>query len=381
LCRSEYPTKLGPEATDPKRETIRAGPDFLIFDDRRSASSPRCRHGDMLLTVPLRRLINLARTLALVLLAVLPNAGQAEPRLITIFTGARSGVYYYAGGTICALVNAHRWAHGIRCLSQASDGSIANLQALRRGAANFAIVQSDWQFHAYEGTDFFANRGPDRSLRSVLALYPEPFTVLAKSSTGIARFSDLKGKRVNLGPVGSGSRATMTAVMDEIGWSPDDFAYAGDLGTGALTQALCNDDIDAAVLVIAHPNLAVEDILSSCDVILVPVDAEITEELVNAHPYYAAYSIPSRVYPGMSSGVDTFTLTATLVTTTQTPPKVVREVAKAIVDALPEFRSKHPSFAEFDVGQMLSQGLSAPMHTAAERYFTETGLRSGRARP
>ncbi len=330
------------------------------------------------MTVSLLSPLSFARALAFVGLTILPHAAMAEPRLITINTGPRSGVYYYAGGTICALVNAHRWIHGIRCVTQESDGSIANLQALRRGEATFAIVQSDWQFHAFGGTDVFANHGPDRTLRSVFALFPETFTILARSSAGIARFSDLNGKRVNLGPMGSGSRATMTAVMEEIGWSPGNFAYAGDFGAGELTQALCNGDVDAAVQVIAHPNLAVEDILSSCDIVIVPVDTEIIEQLVDVHPYYVAYSIPSGVYPSLPSSINTFTLTATLITTTKTPPAVVREVAKAVVDSLPEFQLKHPAFGEFEIGQILSEGLTAPLHPAAAKYFEEIGLRPAR---
>jgi len=317
---------------------------------------------------------------ALAAFAPLRPAG-ADPRLITLFTGARSGVYYYAGGVICALVNRERWSRGIRCITQDSEGSIDNLRALRRGEATFAIVQSDWQYHAVTGTGVFEARGPDRSLRSVLALYPEPFTVLARDSAGIARLSDLLGKRVNIGPAGSGGRATMETVMAEMGWSAEDFGHLGDLRPEALPKALCNGDVDAAVMVIAHPNLGVEDILSSCDVVLVPVDPEIVARLVADRPEYFAYAIPGGTYPDQPSGVDVFALAATLVTSAQTSPTIVREVARAIMDALPEFRTRHPSFDEFDRDQMLSEGLTAPLDRAAQRYYVEAGLLPEGARP
>ncbi|ARE39262.1 TRAP transporter solute receptor, TAXI family precursor [Rhodovulum sp. P5] len=303
------------------------------------------------------------------------GAGNVPPRLVTLFTGDRSGVYYYAGGTICALVNARRWTSGVRCLTQASGGSIENLQALRRGDAGFAIVQSDWQFHAVNGTDVFEGRGPDRSLRSVMSLYPEPFSILARGTSGIARLSDIVGKRVSIGPLGSGGRATMEMVMAEMGWGAADFAHIADLRATELAKALCDGDIDAAVLVIAHPNLAVEDILSSCDIILVPVDREISDRLVAEHPFFFRYAIPGGTYPGQTSSVDTFALAATLVTTSRTPPAAVRTVAEALVDGLAEFRARHPSFAEFDTGQMLHDGLTAPLHGAARRFYEEAGLR------
>jgi len=320
----------------------------------------------------------LARALLIPVLACCALAAEgaetAPPRLITVLTGDRSGVYYYAGGTICALVNAHRWSHGVRCIARQSGGSIENLQKLRRGDADFAIVQSDWQFHAVTGTAVFEGRGPDRSLRSVMALYPEPFSILARGTSGIARFSDLVGKRVSIGPAGSGGRATMETVMSEMGWTTADFAYLADLKATDLAKALCSGDIDAAVLVIAHPNLAVEDILSSCDIVLVPVDREITDSLVAKRPFFFRYAIPSGTYPGQTSNVDTFALSATLVTTAQTPPAAVRTLAEALVEGLPEFRARHPSFAELDTGQRLREGLTAPLHGAAQRFYEEAGL-------
>jgi TRAP transporter TAXI family solute receptor len=318
------------------------------------------------------------RRLRLVCIALfaltMPADAHAEPRLIVVDTGAKTGVYYFAGGSICALVNAQRWTTGIRCIVRETDGSIENLLALRRGAADFAIAQSDWQFHAMQGSGPFETRGPDRNLRSVLALYPEPFTILARGGSGIRRLSDLPGKRVNIGPVGSGSRATMEAVMDTMGWSGEDFAHLADLGISELPQALCSGDLDAAVMVIAHPNLAVEDVLSACDVTLIPAGAAVIDRLLAERPYFFAYSIPSGAYPAQSASVDVFALSATLVTSAQTPPPVVREVVSALVGALNEFRARHPSFAEFDLRQMLSEGLTAPLHAAAAHYYDDMGL-------
>lgn len=305
---------------------------------------------------------------------MLAAGARAEPRLITLDTGARTGVYYFAGGQICALVNAQRWTTGIRCIVQETDGSIENLMALRRGAADFAIVQSDWQFHALRGTAVFQGRGPDHNLRSVLALYPEPFTILARTGSGVAKLSDLPGRRVNIGPPGSGGRATMEAVMDAMGWTAEDFAHLADMGVSDLPQALCGGDLDAAVLVIAHPNLAVEDVLSACDVSLIPVGADAISRLLADHPYFFAYSIPSGTYPVQSGSVEVFALSATLVTSAQTSPTLVRAVASALLGGLDDFRAQHPSFSEFDLRQMLDVGLTARLHAAASRYFESAGL-------
>ncbi|MCA8880740.1 MAG: TAXI family TRAP transporter solute-binding subunit [Rhodobacteraceae bacterium] len=301
------------------------------------------------------------------------SAGQ-DLRLISIDTGSRTGVYYFAGGAICGLVNDHRWDQGIRCVTDQSAGSISNLRNLRTGDATFGIVQSDWQDNAFHGTGVFTGTGPDTDLRSVFAIYPEPFTVIASAGSGITRFSDLVGKRVNVGLPGSGSRATMEVVMAAMGWQEKDFQQLSELDGEKLTQAICDGEVDAAVAIIAHPNLAVEEMITGCDASLVPVEGPGIDRLVAAHPYYLSYAIPGGTYPRQPATVPVFALAATLVTTSETPSNVVYDVVKDIFAALGEFRALHPAFGEFKVTQMLSEGLTAPMHAGALKYFREVGL-------
>lgn len=127
-----------------------------------------------------------------------PTTASAES-FITIGTGGVTGVYYPTGGAICRLVNKDRSEHGIRCSVESTGGSIYNLNTIRAGELDMGVAQSDWQFHAYNGTDAFAEQGANKDLRSVFSLHPEPFTVVARADAGIKNFNDLKGKRVNIG--------------------------------------------------------------------------------------------------------------------------------------------------------------------------------------
>jgi uncharacterized protein len=296
-----------------------------------------------------------------------------ELRLVTIATGSSSGVYYYAGGVICNRINAGRWHHGIRCITSASNGSIDNLRAIRNGRMTFGIVQSDWLFHAIDGTGVFEALGPDNELRSLVSLYPESFTLVARGDAGIAKFEDLEGKRVNVGPAGSGSRATWEVVMQEMGWTESDFAHLGDLGSSALPQALCAGEMDAAVSVIAHPNLNIEEMLTSCNLELVPVDGPGIDQLVLAHPYYFESSIPAGTYPGQPATVPVFAVAATLVTGSATSPAVVDVVMHAIFDDLEGFHALHPAFADLQPDQAGSVRLIAPLHSGAARFYNEAG--------
>ncbi|TPE51031.1 TAXI family TRAP transporter solute-binding subunit [Amaricoccus solimangrovi] len=296
--------------------------------------------------------------LALGLAAPAPAADQT---LISIGTGGKTGVYYLVGGAICDLVNARRWETGIRCLTEASDGSIQNLRDVRSGARTFGLVQSDWQYHAVGGTAVFAEVGPDRELRSVLGLFPEPFTVVARPGAGIRGFGDLRGKRVSLGPAGSGGRATMGVVMAAMGWTEADFAYVADTPMPDTARALCAGEIDAAIFIVAHPNLTVEEMEASCGAALVPVAGPGIERLVAANGYYRPAEIPAGSYPEQTGAVPTFALTATLVTSARTPPSVVDSVARAVFADLPKLRDAHPALARLEPAEMLSAGLTAPL--------------------
>ncbi|WP_172330075.1 TAXI family TRAP transporter solute-binding subunit [Mangrovicoccus sp. HB161399] len=324
------------------------------------------------------RLRNRAAAACLAALAAAASLSAAaagpEQRLVSIATASRSGVYYYAGGTICGLVNARRWQTGTRCVTRESGGSIDNLRALRTGAADFAIVQSDWQHAAAMGTGVFEGYGPDRELRSVLSLFPEPFTVIARPQSGIARLPDLAGKRVNIGPVGSGSRATTGIVMQAMGWTEADFAHLSDLDWTDLPKALCDGEIDAALVIIAHPNLLVEDMMSTCGAVLVPAETDGIRKLIAERPAYFAYSIPAGTYPGQSASVPGFALAAGLVTSSRVPPPVVRDIVTAVAGNLGTFRSKHPAFSEFSIGQMLGEGISAPRYPGVSQYLEDAAL-------
>lgn len=323
----------------------------------------------------LRPALGVRGLLAAALLAVglAQSVDATEPVLASIGTGGKTGVYYLAGGAICDLVNARRWDTGLRCLAEASDGSIANLRDVRDGARTFGIVQSDWLAHAVAGTGIFADAGPDREVRAVFGLFREPFTVVARPDAGILGFADLKDKRVSFGPAGSGGRATMGVVMQALGWTEADFAYIADLPMADTPRALCAGEIDAAIFIVAHPNLTVEQMLAACGAAMVPLDAAEIDPLVAASAAYARTEIRAGTYHRQTSAVPTFAPTATLVTSARTPPTTVRILATAVLEGLEAFRALHPAFATLDSAEMLGAEVAAPLHEGVPRALATGG--------
>jgi TRAP transporter TAXI family solute receptor len=302
-----------------------------------------------------------------------PQAGGGQ-KFVTIGTGGVTGVYYPLGGAICRLVNKSRAKHGVRCTVESTGGSVYNINAIRSGELDMGIAQSDWQYHAYRGTSKFASKGPFKDLRALFSVHSESFTVVARRDSGIKQFSDLKGKRVNIGNPGSGQRATMEVVMNAMGWKNSDFALASELKPAEQSQALCDNKVDAIVYVVGHPNGSIQEATTTCDTVLVPVTGPAIDKLLAAHPYYAKATIPGGMYKGNPKDVETFGVKATFITSTRLPADTAYQVVKAVFDNIGEFRKLHPAFAHLDPKRMVKDGISIPLHEGAARYFREKGM-------
>jgi uncharacterized protein len=302
-------------------------------------------------------------------------ASAQEQQFITIGTGGVTGVYYPAGGAICRLVNSGRKEHGIRCSVESTGGSVYNINTIRQGELDFGVVQSDVQYNALKGQgQDFEGQGPFDGLRAVFALHPEPFTVVARADAGIASFDDLKGKRVNVGNPGSGQRSTMEVLMNAKGWTMDDFKLASELKSAEQSQALSDNNVDAIVFTVGHPNGSIQEATTTTDAKLVPVTGAEVDQLVADNPYYSKATIPGDMYRGNPDDVETFGVRATFVTSADVPDEVVYAVTKAVFENFEDFKQLHPAFATLDKKEIVTGGLSAPMHPGAERYFKEAGL-------
>lgn len=310
----------------------------------------------------------------LVSCVALASPAAAHERQVTITTGQVTGVYFPAGGAICQLINETKADHGFQCYVEPSGGSVDNIRAVQEGRHTFGISQSDWQFHAYLGTSQFRETGPVSELRSVFSLHAEPFTLLARADAGISTFEDLLQKRVNLSNYGSGQRGTMKLVMDLYGWTAADFAEDFAMPASVQSSALCADRFDATIYMVGHPSSSVHEATIGCDAVLVNVTGPIIDRLVNQHAYYRYATIPGGMYRGIEEDVRTFGVGATLVTSSDVPNNVVYQLTKSVFENLDRLRSLHPAFAQLDAQTMISDGLSAPLHNGAARYYREVDL-------
>ena len=301
------------------------------------------------------------------------SAAFAEDKFVTIGTGGQTGVYYQVGGAICRLVNRGTKDHNIKC-THTTGGSVANINGIRAGDLDLGVAQSDWQYHAYNGTapDKFPD-GKFEELRAVFSVHPEPFTVVARADSGISAFEDLKGKRVNVGNPGSGARATFEVVMDKMGWKMEDFSLASELKSSEQAAALCDNKIDAIVFTVGHPSGTIKEATTSCESKLINVNNHTIKELAGSADYYAMATIPGGTYTGTDGDTETFGVGATFVASSKTSPDVVYEMVKAVFDNFDRFKKMHPAFGNLNEADMIKNNLSAPLHDGAVKYYKEKG--------
>lgn len=295
-------------------------------------------------------------------------------QILTLGTANVTGVYFPAGGAICRMFNMHVQEHGKRCVVESTGGSISNLDAIRDGYLDVGVSQSDWQYHAYHGTGSFEEKGANKNLRSIFSLHSEPFTVVARADSDINSFDDLKGKRINVGNVGSGMKATMDMVMRIYGWKHSDFPVMAELKAVDQSTALCDNQLDAIIYAAGHPNGAIQEITRRCNAKLVDVSGAVIDKLIKENPFYSYVTIPGGMYRGNPNPITTFGVKATLVTSTELDTQTVYELTKAVFNQFDEFKTLHPVFSMLTKQGMIVDGNSAPLHKGALAYYKEAGL-------
>lgn len=296
----------------------------------------------------------------------------AQQKFITIGTGGVTGVYYAAGGAICRLVNKDRAKHGIRCSVESTGGSVFNVNTIKAGELDLGFTQSDVQYNALKGEAQFKGAAYG-DLRAVFSVHPEPFTAVARKEANVKTFTDFKGKRFNVGNPGSGTRASLEELIAAMGWKMTDFSLASELKADEHGPALCDGKIDGFFYGVGHPSANIQDPTTSCGAKLVSITGPAVDKLIKDKPYYAKAVIPGGLYPNNPDPTNTYGVLATVVASTKAPADTVYQVVKAVFDNFEEFKKLHPALAHLKPENMVKDGLSAPLHDGAARYYKEKG--------
>lgn len=295
---------------------------------------------------------------------------------MTIGAGDVTGLYYSVGGTICRIINQNIKNLGIRCAVDYSNGSSENLENLYSNKNNFAILQSDTLHDAYNGSGPYANKAPNKSLRSIFSLYQEALTIVARANTGIAKFEDIKGKRIAIAVDGSGSKTLVEKLFAFYGLGKKDFASISEIDLSSQPEALCNSKIDAMIINVGHPNGAVREASISCDIAILQLDEKTISNFIASNPSYTKATIKGGTYPGNPSDITTLGVSAILTTTDDMDSDIIYKITKAVLGDFDHLKALDPVFYSLDTKYMVNNYKLEPMHDGAAKYFKEAGLLS-----
>lgn len=291
---------------------------------------------------------------------------------VSIGSGEMTAVYYPVAQAICQPTFNELRQQGIWCSAEATPGSAYNVEHVASGELEFAIVQSDVLFSAYKGIGRWDGK-PLTGLRSVLSLYPELVTIVARADANMHVLADLAGKRVSVGNLATGPRTTWDLISPGLDLTSP--ARLTEMMQSETTTALCNGTIDASFFVVGHPSELVSKQLAACPSNFVAVTGEVVDKLVSDYPFYARGFIPTELYH-VPDQILSFGPLATLVTSASSDPRMVATITKAIMTHIGEIKTLHPVLADLDADQMVTQSLTAPapLHPVAAVIYQEMGL-------
>lgn len=325
----------------------------------------------------MKKVLTVAMTFTVAMIFLLTTAPVQAAKFVTIGTGGITGVYYPTGGAIAKIVNKKRKEYGIRCTVESTGGSVFNVNAVMAGDLEFGVVQSDRQFQAINGIADWKEKGKQEKLRAVFSIHPESCTLLAAVDAGINSIKDLKGKRVNLGNYGSGHLGNSTDALKAIGFDLEKDIMAEYIKAAEAPGLLQDGRIDAFFYTVGHPSGAFKEATAGArKVKFIPISGPEIDKMIASRSYYAKSFVPIKNYPGAENegNVDTFGVKATFVTSADVADDIVYAITKEVFENFDDFKKLHPAYQVLTKESML-EGLSAPIHPGAMKYYKEAGLK------
>jgi TRAP transporter TAXI family solute receptor len=289
---------------------------------------------------------------------------------ILIGGGSVTGVYYQVALNVCNLLNKHS-SDKYNCVGRPALGSVFNIRAVKRTLLDFGVAQSDRNYEASRGHGDWDGKPMD-DLRSVFSMHPETVLLVTRADTGINSVSDLKGKTVNIGNPGSGQRGNAEDVLRLYGIDKDNDIEAQGLQQQEASRALIDKKIDAFFYTVGNPSAAIEEPANSTQIKIIPINDASIYTFVDERPYYVMTTIPAGTYKGVDVDVETYAVTATVVTSANASEEMVYDTVKTVFDNLDELKGTHAAFRVLTPESML-KGLAAPIHDGAMKYYKEQG--------
>lgn len=310
--------------------------------------------------------------------AGLPAAGRAQTPVsdqpLRIAKGSVGGVYAAFGAAVCRLVEPDLVRRRQLCSLVTTQGSLGNLRFVRAGIADLGIAQGELVRAAYNGEGAFAVDRANRDLRILFGAVTEMMHIVVDAALPATSAADLRGRRVDIGPPGSGTRETALELLASADLTTDDFvAVAGNPGAQRILD-YCRREVDAFAFMAASPNPVVQDAFARCPSRLVGPTAANVDRIVEAMADFGVGIIPAGSYPGQTADIRTLASTAFVVADRSLTDEMAERVTEAVFTGLAQLRRLHLAFRDLDEAALLAPCPGVPYHPGALAYFARAGL-------
>ena len=297
-------------------------------------------------------------------------------QFITIATGSLTGVYYPTGNAIAKMVNQNKANKSVKVTVETSAGSVFNVNALINKQVDFGVVQSDRQYQAYNNlaewkADKVEQEAKNKTLRSVFSIHYETLTLVAAKDSQIKTLNDIRGKKVNIGSPGSGQRQNSIDALSFFNIDYQKDIITENVKASDSPGLLQDKRIDAFFYTVGHPNGTLKEVMAGKRTVSF-VDVLVSDDFINDYPYYSKTVIAKEIYE-LEKDVQTFGVKATLCTRADVNQEIVYLLVKSVFENFENFKTLHPSYQYLTKEDMLN-GLSAPLHSGAKKYYQEVGL-------
>lgn len=312
-------------------------------------------------------------TFVLVLMLALTftvGTADAGRRFISIASGWVTGAYYPFAGAVSRVAWKHLKEKNIKVTAESSGASVANAKLIGVGDTDLAILQNDIASYAFNGQMMF--KKPIKNMLGLMTLYPETIQIVATQAAGIKSVADLKGKRVSLGPVGSGTTENAKQILAAWGLKPADMK-AEQMSASQAADYMKDGRLDAYF---NTTGVGAAHIIDTCVLVpsmIVPVSGPNAAKLMKQYSFYAKDTIKPGIYKGVDAPVETIAVMATVVARADLEAEIVYDILSAIYTDLPQIKKAHAKFADISV-KTSQVGMSVPLHPGAQKFFKEKGV-------
>jgi TRAP transporter TAXI family solute receptor len=312
-------------------------------------------------------------------------AGAQEMQFFRIGTGGTAGTYFPIGGLIANAISSPPGSRaceeggscgvpGLVATAVASNGSLANINALAGGTLESGFSQSDVAFWAHTGTGVFEKQGPVEQVRAIANLYPESIHLVARADAGIASVADLRGKKVSLDEPGSGTLVDARIILEGYGISESDIEPEY-LKPNQAADLMRDGNMDAFFFVGGFPAGAIAELATGFDITLVPISGPEAEGILEDFGFFAEHIVPGGTYQGVDQDTQTLAVGAQWVTSSSQPEELIYGITKALWNENTRklLDSGHAKGKSITLETALD-GIGVPLHPGAERFYKEAGL-------